>query len=333
MEHFPFPSGTQNKLITLHLDSLRDDLIEGAFKYISKHGYHYTPTNGKKHIIVPRGCTSSAGDRTHSIEFESLFKEALDDGSDNMQHRDYYRYQTNPDMSNKLLECPEIKEILNRVQVCINRQVKGYVPTKLSILYSLPGGKPQGWHHDDGRDEGEIVNAGSLLSAIVALQNGTMLDVRNGSFERKTFIIPKGTMFILDGKLVHGGSAYQTHNLRMHIYFMKQVDDAGIHPNNNAGDNIIAHTYRCPVEGCHKYITKCNLTLSQMRNHWRMKHAGVEKMGWKRYEANLRGNLHKCEQCSNTYLSLNGLKKHISQKHGKRRRRQTNDRQKRKRKT
>jgi hypothetical protein len=103
------------------------------------------------------------------------------------------------------------------------------------------------------------------------------------------------------------------------------------------------------VEGCHKYITKCNLTLSQMRNHWRMKHAGVEKMGWKRYEANLRGNLHKCEQCSNTYLSLNGLKKHISQKHGKlslnglkkhisqkhgkRRRRQTNDRQKRKRKT
>jgi hypothetical protein len=74
MEHFPFPSGTQNKLITLHLDSLRDDLIEGAFKYISKHGYHYTPTNGKKHIIVPRGCTSSAGDRTHSIEFESLFK-------------------------------------------------------------------------------------------------------------------------------------------------------------------------------------------------------------------------------------------------------------------
>jgi hypothetical protein len=329
MEHFPFPIGTQNKCITLHIDSLTDDLIEGALKFISKHGYHYTPTNKKKHIIVPRGCTSSVPDRTHSIEFESLFKEALDDGSDNMQHRDYYRYQTNPDSAPKLLECPEIKEILNRVQVCMNRQVNGYTPTKISFLYSLPGGKPQGWHQDDTRDEGRIITAGSLISAIVALENDTKLDVRNRKFERKTFIIPKGTMFVFDGKLVHGGSAYQKHNLRIHIYFMKMVDKGGSgEQSHNDSDNAIAHTYRCPVEGCPKCISKCNLTLSQMRNHWRMKHAAVENMGWKRYEASLKGNLHKCEQCGKTYLSVNGLNKHISQKH-KRRRQQNADRRKR----
>jgi hypothetical protein len=315
MEHFPFPNGRQNKLVTLHLDSLRDEVIEGAYKYISKHGYHYTPTNGKKHIVVPRGLMCPAVDRTQSIEFESLFKEALDDGSDNMQHRDYYRYQTNPDMAPKLLECPEIKDIVNRVQVCINRQVNGYIATKISFLYSLPGGKPQGWHQDDARDEGKIVRAGSLISAIVALQNDTKLDVRNGSFERKTFVIPRGTMFIFDGKLVHGGAAYQAHNLRIHIYFEKQSEEGGSTGNNTDKENTITHTYICPVTSCPKNIDKQFLTLSQMRNHWRMKHAPLEKIGWKRYEAKLRGNLEKCAQCSRTFLSVNGLKKHISQKH------------------
>jgi hypothetical protein len=128
-----------------------------------------------------------------------------------MKHRDYYRYQTSPDCAQKLMECPEIKLIVNKVQACINHQVRGYVANKISVLYSLPGGKAQGWHEDDSRPEGEIVKSGMLLSVIVALQPDTKLDVRNGSFERKTFVIPKGTMFVFGGKLVHSGSAYATH--------------------------------------------------------------------------------------------------------------------------
>jgi hypothetical protein len=314
MPQFPFPRGTQNKLVTLHIKSLTDDLVKGAFEYISKHGFHYTPNNSKKHIVVPRGCAYS-GKRTFSIEFESLFKKALDDGSDNMQHRDYYRYQTNPDNNSKLLECPEIKEIVNRVQVCINSQVSGYAANKISFLYSLPGGKSQGWHVDDARELGTIAKNGSLISVIVAFQNNTKLDVRNENYDRKTFIIPSQTMFVFDGQLVHSGSAYDTHNLRLHIYFMKLPENQDGPNDSNVDTNVIAHTYVCPVKSCPKFINKCSLTLSQMRNHWRINHSATENMGWKRYVANQSGNLHDCNQCGQSFLSLDGLKRHISKKH------------------
>jgi hypothetical protein len=243
--------------------------------------------------------------RTQSIEFESLFKQALDDGSDNMKHRDYYRYQTSPDCAQKLMECPEINLIVNKVQACINHQVRGYVA---SILYSLPGGKAQGWHEDDSRLEGEIVKPGMLLCAIVALQPDTKLDVWNGTFEQKTFIIPKGTMFVFGRKLVHSGSAYGTHNLRLHIYFTKSCDIVGDTDNREVFDNSIAHKYFCPVEDCPKHIQRCNLTALQMHNHRLMKHAPVEKMGWKRYEAGKVGKLHKCTQCVQTFLNVDGLR-------------------------
>jgi hypothetical protein len=173
------------------------------------------------------------------------------------------------------------------------------------------------------------VTNGSLISVIVALQNDTKLDVRNGNFERKTFIIPKQTMFVFDGQLLHGGSAYQAHNLRLHIYFMKLVENQNDCNENNETDNVIAHTYMCPVESCSKNIERCNLTLSQMRNHWRIKHAATEKIGWKRYIARQSGNLHTCNQCNDTFLSQDGLKRHISKKH-RARRQQTNTNRKRK---
>jgi hypothetical protein len=100
--------------------------------------------------------------------------------------------------------------------------------------------------------------------------------VRNGNYDHKMFIIPKQTMFVFDGQLLHGGSAYQSHNLRLHIYFMKLIESQNDCSDNNETGNVIAHTYMYPVKNCSKCINRCNLTLSQMRNHWRIKHAAFQ---------------------------------------------------------
>jgi len=324
MAEFPFPNGQHNKLCILHLDSLTDVLVNGALSLISNNGYHYTSSNAKKHIVVPnKGCVN-ATKRTHSIRLESLFKEALrSNGCDNPEYRDYYRYQTHPDDCDELLRCPEIKDIIDRVQVSINQQVQGYVAYKISVLYSLPGGEQQGFHQDDARSEAVIAEEGAMLSVIVALQDNTKLDVRNASFERKTLSISKGLMFVFDGRLVHGGAAYTVHNVRLHIYFRKMVENVVSSMDKGKFENVIAPTYRCPVEDCPKKIGNCNLTLSQMRNHWRMKHAPVENMGWKRYHADKEGKLHKCDQCHETFLNFEGLKKHVTMAHKPKRKRRS----------
>jgi hypothetical protein len=70
------------------------------------------------------------------------------------------------------------------------------------------------------------------------------------------------------------------------------------------------------VDDCPKKIgKKYNLTVSQMCNRWRTKHATVEKMGWKLYLAIKEAKLHKYDQCGEIFLSAEGLKKHITSKH------------------
>jgi hypothetical protein len=40
-----------------------------------------------------------------------------------------------------------------------------------------------------------------------------------------------------------------------------------------------------------------------------------EGMGWKRYEADKLGNLHKCNKCGDTFLNKDGLTKPLAAKH------------------
>jgi hypothetical protein len=314
MTDFPFLNGACNKFAVMSIDNLNDNLVDGALKYISKHGYHLTVSNTEKHIIVPTNVSIPKNEKTFTIEFESLFTDALGTGSDDVKQRDYTRFQTHPDAAKELLKCREIKSIVDCVQATINQQVNGYVPAKVSFLYSLPYGKEQGLHQDDPRSDSIVASDGSLLSALIALQDGTKLDVRNGSFVRKTYTIPVGTMFVFDGKLVHGGATYPKHNLRLHIYFRRKPDKTS-EEKSDIDDNIIAHTYRCPVENCPRSIQKTNFTIVQMRNHWRLHHSKKEKMGWKRYEAKQSGNLHMCQKCGESFLNKDGLTKHMLAKH------------------
>jgi hypothetical protein len=92
-----------------------------------------TVSNNQKHIVVPKKFCAAKTERTFSIEFESLFTDALGNGSDDITQRDYTRFQTHPEAAKELLKCGEIKSIVDCIQATINQQVDGYVSVKLSF--------------------------------------------------------------------------------------------------------------------------------------------------------------------------------------------------------
>ena len=240
-------------------------------------------------------------------------------------HWSIHRYQTAPDDAPKLLkECKQLQQIVNLAQINIDKQVKGYAPSNVSLLYSLPKGKPQGFHQDDYRSDTIVKRDGPLLSVIIALQNDTKLDVKQNNDKRNTYCIPMGSMFVFDGKLMHGCSAYTSHNLRLHLYFKYVGDiegtkggdgseDVKVEPN---GVNEIAKVFRCPIEDCDHRRKKINFTDEGINNHWRIHHRKEEKMGLKTYEAAQAGTLKECAVCKKTCFNRERLEYHVWKEHG-----------------
>jgi hypothetical protein len=160
---FPFLSGRLNQFATIPIEGFNQSLADGVFNYVAKHGFHYTPSNHKKLIVVPR-MKASKDERTYSIEFRSLFMNSIDNGVISAGQRDYHRYQTGPDDGPKLLKaCKSLQQLLNLAQINIDKQVEGYVATEVSILYSLPNGKPQGFHMDNYHSDALAKRDGPLL--------------------------------------------------------------------------------------------------------------------------------------------------------------------------
>jgi hypothetical protein len=321
---FPFLTGRLNQFATIPIEGFNQSLADGVFEYVSKHGYHFTPTNHKKHIVVPPK-KASKDEKTYSLHFRSLFKTAVTrDGVNDPKERDYYRFQTGPDDAPRILkECKSLQQIVNLAQINIDNQVKGYVAHKVSILYSLPNGQPQGFHADDYRSDSIAARDGPFLSVMVALQNDTKLDLQKYSNERNTYSIPMGTMFVFDGKLMHGGSAYKTHNLRVHIYFKyngnddeKKIVNGGENVVvENDGSDAIAMVFRCPVKDCDHRKRKMTFTEVGVYNHWKIHHREKEHLSLKEYEAKLEGTLEECNVCDKKFLTRERLEYHVWKEH------------------
>jgi hypothetical protein len=102
---------------------------------------------------------------------------------------------------------------------------------KFSVLYSKPGGLPQGLHIDDfSKTKKEKEQFGEMLSAIVAIQDNTTIDVFACDKSRVSIMIPRGFMFLFGGHFWHGGSAYKCHNIRLHFY-LKYRNHFHVHHN------------------------------------------------------------------------------------------------------
>jgi hypothetical protein len=323
---FPFLSGKFNQFALIPIEGFNQRLADGVFEYVAKHGFCLNQTDRKIPVVVPR-MKPPQDEKTYSIQFRSLFIDSVDEGAESPGQADYYRYQTGPDDAPKILkECKALQQIVNLAHIEINKQVKGYVPFKVSLLYSRPKGKPQGFHIDDYRSEAICKRDGPFLSVIVALQNGTTLDLKNKNNERDTYSFPKGTLVVFDGRLMHGGSAYKSHNLRVHIYFKYKGDteerkggDGGEDIDiNHDGEDSVALLYRCPVKGCDHCKRKINFTYEDIYNHWRDYHRDQEKMSLKVYKACLDPDSYweECDVCKKAFFTRDRLENHVWKEHG-----------------
>ena len=251
------------------------------------------------------------------IQLEHFLAETDEESTeDDAVNIDYYRYQTGPDQSEKLMKCTVIKRIVQLIENIVNLQViKGeedsvsqYCVTKVTILYSKPGGTPQTLHVDDQRTDMTRMEEGEMLSAIVGLQEGTRLDIAGDDGERLTYSIPPKSMFLFSGLCKHGGSSYIRHNVRLHMYLLpKQFS-------TNA-DNVIVVNKPCPLDGCLYSNEGETFNESQLYYHWNKYHVSDIGLSVGKFIKKCNGeDVLQCECCKKGFNTKRGLARHKKHK-------------------
>ena len=169
---FPWPrAGAKSEFVILHLNELSDGTLNNALSFLSENCYYYNERNQKEYIEI-MGPYSQRTKKKHSIELECLFANTEKNDIGELTE-DFFRVQSSASSEHLILGNKEIMEIYTTVQNTVRNIDGRYVTRKMSVLYSKPGGSPQGLHEDDWRSEDEILEQGEMLSAILALQDGT----------------------------------------------------------------------------------------------------------------------------------------------------------------
>lgn len=108
----------------------------------------------------------------------------------------------------------EISRTLRKKMCCIFRKTQ-FIQSHASVLLSLKGCMAQDLHYDypPDRDTSQI-----SYGCIVFLQDGGKLLIERGSKILEPHF-DKGDMVVFKGSKLHGGSSYDTDNMRVHYYF------------------------------------------------------------------------------------------------------------------
>jgi hypothetical protein len=198
-----WPNGGRNaRFMVLNVPSLTHNIVHKCLTFISSNCC-YVSSDRVKRFIAIHGIKSPMKTSSDPIQLEHFLAEIVDRSHVGNARIDYNRYQTAPSDSDRLLKCESIKKIVLLTQNIVNKQLvsndesigSSYVVTKVTLLFSKPGGPPQEMHCDDGRDDRAMEETGEMLSAIVALQDNTRLDVEGDNGKRLTYSIPQTSMF------------------------------------------------------------------------------------------------------------------------------------------
>mmetsp|Transcript_14527 Transcript_14527/g.27341 ORF Transcript_14527/g.27341 Transcript_14527/m.27341 type:complete len:160 (-) Transcript_14527:3186-3665(-) len=151
-----------------------------------------------------------------------------------------------------------------------------------------------------------------MLSAIVALQDGTHLDIAGDDGQRLTYSIPPTSMFVFSGTCKHGGSSYIRHNVRLHLYLLPKHSVGSA---NSSLENVIVVNKPCPLEGCkHSKEGEC-FNESQLYYHWKKYHLSDIGLSVGKYIKELDGDIVlKCEFCRKGFNTKRGVTRHMKHK-------------------
>jgi len=309
MLNIKWPNAYNNsKYFILDVPTLSISIVEDALSYISTHCYYKETHKHNKFLKFP-GIKRLDKPMHEPMEMENIFHTSDEKCADDVGNIDLYRFQTNPDAQDNLMECKAIECIVEKVYCVIQRlTAQRYITHKVTILFSRPFGPEQGLHTDDHRDPSTVKEEGEILVAIVALMNHTKLDIgidRNG---RKSFPIPVGAMILMSGQCVHGGSSYECCNARLHIEFVPLAT----HSKNTFAQNLVPARYWCPVDSClHRLQGNSFDNKKGLYNHWNNEHVNDIKISLNKYiHAKKGGQLTFCMSCGKGLKTTKGLSQH-----------------------
>jgi hypothetical protein len=182
---------------------------------------------------------------------------------------------------------------------------------RVNVLFSKPGGPPQELHFDDKRDKGSGEVEGELLSAIVALQDNTRLDIEGDNRKRLTYSIPPTSMFLFSGNCKHGGSLYTRFNVRLHLYLWPKQS---LNNNNANVENVILVNRPCPLKDCQHSKDGETFGKTELYYHWNRHHLKDVGISVGKYIRKRRGlEVFQCSFCKKGFNTKRGLGRHMKQ--------------------
>jgi len=322
---FPWLKSPHDEFYLLRLPkNITEVMLSNAVSFISNKCFYYDDDDGTKTYLHLPAVTVKKNKRD-SIPLGKLFKEAVNDsktkkgnvdeavGDETMELEvDDFRFQTLPETKTKLLKSKDVKDIFSMSEKIVKDIDDRFSVGKFSVLYSKPGGAPQGFHIDDfskTKEEQELF--GEMLSAIVSIQDKTTIDVVGcDKKSRMSITIPKGFMFLFSGRFVHGGSAYECHNVRLHFYFYRSSSMADKEVKKMLLTNKISLKNVCPVPDCKEAIARTLFTSSTLQDHWYTTHRKKIGLTYLQYIGRKNGTLQTCKQCGKKLLSERAAKDH-----------------------
>jgi hypothetical protein len=307
-----WPKGNNSSFFILPVPNVTQRTIDEAMSFIRGNCYFLRKNDSKKYKPHVERRLHGQQQLSQLIQLESLFTDAVGEAANDDRFVDYHRFQSNPTRQRSLLKCEHIRNIVASVQNVVTAQCGDYAMSKLSVLYSsIPGGKPQGLHVDDPRSDEDVGNEGEMISVIFALQNDTKVDIAvSNRTGRQTFPFPSCSIFMFNGSFRHGGSAYSTHNIRLHMYFVPSAIRK-----SNKKDNSIPIGFTCPVSSCSFNIggRSYAFTKTQLYNHWRDHHKRELGISVEKYRSRIVDgrDVIQCPLCKKGFTTgIIGLKRH-----------------------
>lgn len=295
--------GNNHQFHLICVPNLSNALTRKAITFISNACYYDDRWKRPTFIHLPQ--TKVDGSPKVTIKMSRMFKTAVGEGASEKNNSDLYRYQTEFEDHELLMKNSSVRDVVTLASRVVGDIAPGFIAAKACVLYSLPGGKPQGAHADDYRSKEEKKNGSEMVTAIVSLMSGTTMDIIDAHRKRVTLQIPEGWMFLFSGDLVHGGSAYSDANARLFIRFVHRTVGQ-----SDVRDDI-AQMKICPCTTCEYHNIKKVFTTRGLVDHWVRCHRVEEELNMKQYVAVLNGAQKMTCQCGKHFVTRKGFKQHV----------------------
>lgn len=311
MESINWPvAGSNSKFLITFVPGITGNLLHHVKTFLAGNCCYPYKSNQNKFLTFP-GITRPEVFNPNPILLQHLFiKPVSTDETTDKDNFDTHRFQTTPDDMSRLMQSPYIKQLIDlMLEVVDDNTTAIYQPVKVSILFSRAGGVVQGLHHDDYREHDVADRNGEMLSAILSLMETTKLDICNDRGERKTFQIPSGSMFLMSGHCVHGGSSYSVSNVRLHVEFCPKSNNNN--SSNDTNTNIVPGRLQCPDPDCKMKNADATYTKKQLYYHWQKEHLAAKQLSLKKFMRKASGeDIVMCSSCNKGFSSKKGLSRH-----------------------